>query len=112
MFVKAHEGERIMKTNLKLALAVVAGVLIGVAGAGRAIHAQQPKAPPAYVIAELEVTDPTTLSKYAEKVPETLAGQFFEPLEPAHRPATGQAKEPAPAGAMKEPLPKDSASRV
>jgi uncharacterized protein (DUF1330 family) len=62
-----------MKTTLKLALAVVAGVLIGVAGAGRAIHAQQPKAPPAYVIAELEVTDPTTLSKYAEKVPETLA---------------------------------------
>ena len=62
-----------MKTNLKLALAVLAGVLIGVAGASRAIHAQQPKAAPAYVIAEVEVTDPTTFPKYAEKVPETLA---------------------------------------
>jgi hypothetical protein len=37
-----------MKTNYKLALPVLAGVLIGVTGA-RAIHAQQAKAPPAYV---------------------------------------------------------------
>lgn len=61
-----------MKTNHKLALAVLAGVSIGIAGAW-AIHAQQVKAPPAYVIAEIEVTDPTTIQKYAEKVPETLA---------------------------------------
>jgi uncharacterized protein (DUF1330 family) len=61
-----------MKTNHKLALAVLAGVAIGVAGA-TAIHAQQVKAPPAYVIAEVEVTDPTTFQKYAEKVPGTLA---------------------------------------
>ena len=61
-----------MKTNLKLALAVVAGVLIGVAGA-KAIHAQQPKAPPAYVIAEVEVTNPTTLKKYSEKAPQIVA---------------------------------------
>jgi uncharacterized protein (DUF1330 family) len=61
-----------MKTNHKLALAVLAGVSIGVAGA-MAIHAQQVKTPPAYVIAEVDVTDPTTLQKYAEKVPETLA---------------------------------------
>ncbi len=43
-----------MKTNLKLALAVLAGVSIGAAGA-RTIHAQQVKAPPAYVIAEVDV---------------------------------------------------------
>jgi len=61
-----------MKTNLKLALAVVAGVLIGVAGA-KAIHAQQPKASPAYVIAEVEVTDPTTLKKYSETAPQIVA---------------------------------------
>ena len=61
-----------MKTNLKLALAVLAGVLIGIAGA-KVIHAQQPKAPPAYVIAEVEVTDPATMQKYVDKISETLA---------------------------------------
>jgi uncharacterized protein (DUF1330 family) len=35
------------------------------------IHAQQVKTPPAYVIAEVEVTDPTNFQKYAVKVPET-----------------------------------------
>jgi uncharacterized protein (DUF1330 family) len=61
-----------MKTNYKLALAVLAGVLIGVAGAG-AIHAQQVKTAPAYVIAEVEVTDPTTLTKYSETAPQIVA---------------------------------------
>src|SRR5712692_6834427 len=61
-----------MKTNHKQALAVLAGVLIGVAGA-TAIHAQQAKAAPGYVIAEVDVTDPTNMQKYGVKVPETLA---------------------------------------
>jgi len=61
-----------MKTNHKLTLAVLAGVSFGVAGA-TAIHAQQAKVPPAYVIGEADVTDPATMPKYAEKVPETLA---------------------------------------
>jgi uncharacterized protein (DUF1330 family) len=61
-----------MKTNLKLALAVMAGVLIGIAAA-KAIHSQQVKAPPAYIVGEVDVTDPATFQKYAEKVPETLA---------------------------------------
>ncbi len=61
-----------MKTNHKLALAVLVGVLIGVAGA-TAIHAQQEKVAPGYVIAEVEVTDPATMQKYVEKMPETLA---------------------------------------
>ncbi len=61
-----------MKTNHRLTLAMLAGVSIGFAGA-EAIHAQQAKAPTGYLIAEVEVTDPTTFSKYAQKVPETLA---------------------------------------
>ena len=60
-----------METNHKLALAVLAGVVIGVGGAAT-IHAQQVRVPPAYVIAEVDVMDPTTFQKYAEKVPGTL----------------------------------------
>jgi uncharacterized protein (DUF1330 family) len=61
-----------MKTNRKLPLAVLAGISIGVAGA-EAIHAQQGKTPPGYVIAKIDVTDLATMQKYGEKVPETLA---------------------------------------
>jgi uncharacterized protein (DUF1330 family) len=61
-----------MKTNRKLALAMLAGILIGVAGA-RAIHAQQVNTLPAYVVAEVEVTDLAGMQKYGAKVPETLA---------------------------------------
>jgi uncharacterized protein (DUF1330 family) len=61
-----------MKSNHKLAVAVLAGVSIGVAGA-HTIHAQQAKTPAGYVISEVDVTDPATFQKYAEKVPETVA---------------------------------------
>jgi uncharacterized protein (DUF1330 family) len=62
-----------MKTNHKLALAVLAGALIGIAGAN-AIHAQQMKVPPAYIVSEADaLLDISTLQKYGEKVPETLA---------------------------------------
>lgn len=63
-----------MKTNLKLTLALAAGVSIGVAGAN-AIHAQQAKTAPGYVIAEVEMTDPNpnALQKYGEKVPQIIA---------------------------------------
>ena len=62
-----------MKTNHKLALAVLTGALIGFAGA-KAIHAQQAKAPPGYIIYEADaLLDIPNLQKYAEKVPETLA---------------------------------------
>jgi uncharacterized protein (DUF1330 family) len=37
-----------------------------------AVHAQEAKTPPAYLIAETEVTDRAAFQKYAEKVPETL----------------------------------------
>jgi uncharacterized protein (DUF1330 family) len=68
-----------MKINHKLTLAVLTGVLLGFAGA-EAIHAQQVKTPPAYIIAEVDVTDPAAFQKYADKVPETLApfnGQYL-----------------------------------
>lgn len=61
-----------MTTNLKLALAVLVGVSIGIAGA-RVMRAQQVGTPPGYVIAEEDVTDPGTLQKYVDRVPETLA---------------------------------------
>lgn len=81
------ENER-MKTNYKLALAVLAGVSIGIAAA-RATHAQV-STPPGYVIAEVDVTDPNTMKKYVEKIPDTLApfnhrylvrGHNFQALE-------------------------------
>jgi uncharacterized protein (DUF1330 family) len=61
-----------MKTNHKLAVAVLAGVAMGVAGAAT-IHARQVKVSPGYIIAEVDVQDPATFQKYAEKVPGTLA---------------------------------------
>ena len=61
-----------MKNTHKLALAILAGISIGVTGA-IAIHAQQVMTPPAYVVAELDVMDPATYQKYSAKVPETLA---------------------------------------
>ena len=61
-----------MKTYQKLALAVLAGVSFGIAGA-KLIRAQQVKTPPGYFIAEVEVTDPATMQKYRDKVSETLA---------------------------------------
>ena len=61
-----------MNNNYKLALAALAGLSIGIAG-DNAIHAQQLKPTPGYVIAEVDVTDPATMQKYGEKVPETLA---------------------------------------
>ena len=59
-----------MKTNHKLVLAVLAGVIIGVSG--MAIHAQQTKTAPGYVVAEVDVHDAATFAKYGAKVPDTL----------------------------------------
>ena len=38
-----------------------------------AVHAQEAKTAPAYLMAETEVTDRAAFQKYADKVPETLA---------------------------------------
>jgi len=78
-----------MQTKHKLALAVLAGVAIGVAGA-TVIHAEQTKTAPGYVVAEVEVIHEATLRRYSERVPETLApfnhhyvvrGNKIQPLE-------------------------------
>jgi len=61
-----------MKANHKMVLAALSGVAIGVVGA-LTMYAQQTKVAPAYLIAEVEVTDPVTFQKYAEQVPGTLA---------------------------------------
>jgi hypothetical protein len=61
-----------MNAKGNLALAVLAGISIGAVSV-MAVHAQEAKTPPAYLIAETEVTDRAAFQKYAEKVPETLA---------------------------------------
>jgi uncharacterized protein (DUF1330 family) len=61
-----------MKTKYKILLGVLAGAVIGGAGIS-AIHAQQAKVLPGYVVAEVDVTDPATFKEYAEKTPGTLA---------------------------------------
>lgn len=73
-----------MKTNCKLWLGALAGLVIGVAGAN-ATHAQQVKTPPGYLIAEVEVTNPATMQKYGEKVPDTLAPFNHQYLVLSHK---------------------------
>jgi uncharacterized protein (DUF1330 family) len=68
-----------MKPNPKLALVLLAGIALGGAGA-TAIHAQQAKVAPGYVVAEVEVADTDAFAKYGAAVPGTLApfnGQFL-----------------------------------
>src|ERR1700746_1091506 len=69
---KSQRGKESMKTNYKFGLAVLVGALIGVAGA-TVIHARQMKMLPGYAVAEVDVTDPATFQKYAEKAPGTIA---------------------------------------
>lgn len=72
-----------MKTGHKLALALLAGFTLG-AAAVTGIHAQQPKPPPAYVIAEVErdptrTQDPAAARRYAEEAPKLImasGGQY------------------------------------
>jgi uncharacterized protein (DUF1330 family) len=54
-----------MKIQLKTAAAVVAGVGIGIA-AMHGLQGGQAKAPPAFVISNIEVTDPAGYQKYGE----------------------------------------------
>jgi uncharacterized protein (DUF1330 family) len=66
-----------MKTNLKLTVSLLFGVSTGLAVA-QVIHAQQAKAGPAYIIAEVEKDptkpqDPAALRKYSEETPKSLA---------------------------------------
>jgi uncharacterized protein (DUF1330 family) len=78
------EENKPVNTNHKLTLAVLAGVSMGLAAA-QALHAQQAKVPPAYVIAEVEkdptkIEDPAASRRYAEEAPKSLGsfnGQYL-----------------------------------
>lgn len=61
-----------MKSNYKLLVCIVVGILFGAAG-NNAIHGQQVKTAPVYLISEADViTDPTGIKEYGGKVLETL----------------------------------------
>ena len=59
-----------MKAHFKLALAVLVGIVIGVTGIN-VLHAQS-TTPPGYLIAENDVTDPTTYQTFAAQIPSTV----------------------------------------
>jgi len=62
-----------VKSNHKLLVAGLAGLLAGVAGHS-AIQGQEVKTPPVYIISEADtITDPTGIKEYAAKVNATLA---------------------------------------
>jgi uncharacterized protein (DUF1330 family) len=62
-----------MKLNYKLLVAVLAGFVVGAAGKS-AVHGQQMKTPPVYLISEADaITDPAALKTYGAKIQETLA---------------------------------------
>jgi uncharacterized protein (DUF1330 family) len=60
-----------MKTDHKIILGVLIGMIIGVAGA-TVMHARQMKMLPGYVVAEVDVTDPATFKQYSDKAPGTI----------------------------------------
>jgi len=77
--------EQDMTSVHKMALVGAFGVIAGGLAAAQAIHAQQAKAPPAFVIAEVEkdpakIEDPAASRRYAEEAPKSLApfnGQYL-----------------------------------
>jgi uncharacterized protein (DUF1330 family) len=60
-----------MKPSIKIALTLLCGTALGVAMT-QGLRAQSEKKP-AYVVAEIDVTDPQAFQAYAAKVPATLA---------------------------------------
>ena len=60
-----------MSAKLRLAALALAFTSVGIAG-GAFLHAQT-ATPPAFIVAELQVTDPDTFKQYATALPATLA---------------------------------------
>jgi uncharacterized protein (DUF1330 family) len=60
-----------MKQTMRVGVILVAGVALGV-GTVQGLRAQAEKKP-AYVIAEVHISDPTAFAAYVAKVPATLA---------------------------------------
>jgi uncharacterized protein (DUF1330 family) len=66
-----------MKAKTTSSIALLGGIVIGIAGTA-VIHAQQTTTAPAYIIAEVETDpgrkpDPTASRKYAKEAPKSLA---------------------------------------
>jgi uncharacterized protein (DUF1330 family) len=62
-----------VKSNFKVLLGVVAGVLAG-AAVNHEIHGQPVQTPPVYIVSEVDaITDPAAIREYAAQVSETLA---------------------------------------
>ena len=61
-----------MSTKLRLAALAAAFASVGAVG-GAFLHAQTTTTAPAYIIAELQVTDPDTFKQYAQALPATFA---------------------------------------
>jgi uncharacterized protein (DUF1330 family) len=57
-------GFKSVKTQFKVAIAVLTGIGVGLAG--HQLLGEQAKAPPAFVISNIEVTNPEKYQKYAE----------------------------------------------
>jgi uncharacterized protein (DUF1330 family) len=70
-----------MGTNWKLVLTALAGMVVGAAGVGTLSAQVTPKkTPPAYLIGEIEVTDPEGYKKYQDGVSSVLSasgGRFL-----------------------------------
>jgi uncharacterized protein (DUF1330 family) len=69
----------VMNATQRSMLALIAGVAIGVGGI-EALQAQQGKAPPAYLISNIEVTDTQAFPDYSAKFPAMAAahhGRFI-----------------------------------
>src|SRR5260370_24311864 len=85
-----------MNVKSQLAVVAVASTVVGVIG-GTFLHAQT-AAPPAYVIAEVQVTDADTFKQYLAALPGTLAPYQVRTLARAN-PAALETSTP-PAGSL------------
>src|SRR5674476_897039 len=89
-----------MKSNYKVAIALgavaVGATIFGAVGAvgGSFLHAQT-AVPPAYVIAEVQVTDPDTWKQYVAALPGTLAPYKVRTLARANPVALDSSTPPA-----------------
>jgi uncharacterized protein (DUF1330 family) len=81
-----------MRQTAKFAVTLLTGVALG-AGALQGLHAQGPKKKPAYLVAEVQVTDPPVFQDYAKKAVETIKAAGGHVLVP---PSNAVSKEGAP----------------
>jgi uncharacterized protein (DUF1330 family) len=81
-----------MKTHYTVALAMLAGIGVG-AVAVQGLHAQAK--PPAYLLAEVQVTDPDTWKQYLAALPSTMAPYKTRTLARANPVALDNSAPPA-----------------